>query len=378
MKLSLKWMAVIAAGAILLGGGIYRAMASREAAKAALQSQQAAQQSQATVLLADTDIARAQSLELTQTLPVSGPLKAVNSAFVKVRVPGELQDLRLREGDSVKAGQVVARVDATEYLARLRQAQLQADAAKAQVDIAKRTLNNNKALVEQGFISPTALDASLSTLAANEATYQAARAGADVARKSVEDAVLTSPISGQVSQRLVQPGERVAVDAKVLEVVDLSRLELEASLSAADSLGVRIGQSASLAIEGSATPVSAKVTRINPSATAGSRAVLVYLALGSGNNLRQGLFAQGTLATGTKQALAVPQDCVRTDKPKPYVQLMREGRVVHLPVELGVRGVAAGQDLVEVRGLDAGAEVLRGAVGGLREGTLVQRNAGKS
>ena len=378
MKLSLKWTAAIAAGAILLGGGIYRAMASREAAKAALQSQQAAQQSQATVLLADADIARAQSLELTQTLPVSGPLKAVNSAFVKVRVPGELQDLRLREGDSVKAGQVVARVDATEYLARLRQAQLQADAAKAQVDIAKRTLNNNKALVEQGFISPTALDASLSTLAANEATYQAARAGADVARKSVEDAVLTSPISGQVSQRLVQPGERVAVDAKVLEVVDLSRLELEASLSAADSLGVRIGQSASLAIEGSATPVSAKVTRINPSATAGSRAVLVYLALGSGNNLRQGLFAQGTLATGTKQALAVPQDCVRTDKPKPYVQLMREGRVVHLPVELGVRGVAAGQDMVEVRGLDAGAEVLRGAVGGLREGTLVQRNAGKS
>ena len=378
MKLSLKWMAVIAAGAILLGGGIYRAMASREAAKAALQSQQAAQQSQATVLLADADIARAQSLELMQTLPVSGPLKAVNSAFVKVRVPGELQDLRLREGDSVKAGQVVARVDATEYLARLRQAQLQADAAKAQVDIAKRTLNNNKALVEQGFISPTALDASLSTLAANEATYQAARAGADVARKSVEDAVLTSPISGQVSQRLVQPGERVAVDAKVLEVVDLSRLELEASLSAADSLGVRIGQSASLAIEGSATPVSAKVTRINPSATAGSRAVLVYLALGSGNNLRQGLFAQGTLATGAKQALAVPQDCVRTDKPKPYVQLMREGRVVHLPVDLGVRGVAAGQDLVEVRGLDAGAEVLRGAVGGLREGTLVQRNAGKS
>jgi len=181
-----------------------------------------------------------------------------------------------------------------------------------------------------------------------------------------------------VSQRLVQPGERVAVDAKVLEVVDLSRLELEASLSAADSLGVRIGQSASLAIEGSATPVSAKVTRINPSATAGSRAVLVYLALGSGNNLRQGLFAQGTLATGAKQALAVPQDCVRTDKPKPYVQLMREGRVVHLPIELGVRGVAAGQDLVEVRGLDAGAEVLRGAVGGLREGTLVQRNAGKS
>lgn len=378
MKLSLKWMAAVAAGVLLLGAGAYRTLASREAAKAALQTQQTAQQSQASVLLADTDVARAESRELVQTLPVSGPVKSSNSAFVKARVPGELQDLRLREGDAVKAGQVVARVDATEYLARLRQAQLQADAAKAQVDIAKRTLNNNKALVEQGFISPTALDASLSTLAANEATYQAARAGADVARKSVDDALLTSPISGLVSQRLAQPGERVGVDARILEIVDLSKLELEASLSAGDSLGVRIGQSASLTVEGSATPLTAKVARINPSATAGSRAVLVYLALGEGTGLRQGLFAQGTLAIGTKQALAVPLDCVRTDKPKPYVQVMREGRVLHLPVETGTRGTAAGLDMVEVRGVDAGTEVLRGAVGGLREGTLVQRSAGKS
>jgi RND family efflux transporter MFP subunit len=378
MKLSLKWVAATAIGIVLLGGGVYRALASRETANQALQSQQALQKAQATVMLSDTDVSKVQLLPLVQTLPVSGPIKAVNSAFVKARVSGELQDLAVREGDSVKAGQFIARVDVTEYQARLRQAQLQADAAKAQVDIAKRALDNNKALVDQGFISKTALDSSLSTLAANVATFQAAQAGADVARKAVDDAVLQAPIGGQIAQRLAQPGERVAVDAKVVEIVDLSRLELEASLSAADSLRVKIGQVATLLVEGSVAPVSSKVVRINPSATAASRAVLVYLSLDSGSNLRQGLFARGTLATGSSQTLAVPLDCVRSDKPKPYLQIMRGGVVVHQTIETGVQGTALGQDMIEVRGVAAETEILRGNVGGLREGTLLARSAGKT
>ena len=378
MKSSTKWIAAGLAGALLLGGGIYRALASRETANQALQSQQALQKAQATVMLSDTDIARVQMQPLVQTLALAGPLKAVNSAFVKARVSGELQGLVVREGDTVKAGQFIARVDVTEYQTRLRQAQLQADVAKAQVDIAKRALANNKALVDQGFISQTALDSSLSTLAANVATYQAAQAGADIARKTVDDAVLVAPISGQIAQRLAQPGERVGIDARIVEIVDLSRLELEASLSAADSRSVKVGQQATLTVEGSTAPVTAKVVRINPSATAGSRAVLVYLAINAGNDLRQGLFARGTLAVGSQQTLAVPVDCVRNDKPKPYVQIMRDGKVVHQTVEVGIQGAAQGQDMVEVRGIAADTEILRGNVGGLREGTLLQRSAGKS
>ena len=79
----------------------------------------------------------------------------------------------------------------------------------------------------------------------------------DVAKKAMDDTVLRAPISGVVSQRLAQPGERVAIEAKVIEIVDLSRLELEATLSAADSVQVRVGQEASLQIEGSVRPVAA-------------------------------------------------------------------------------------------------------------------------
>jgi RND family efflux transporter MFP subunit len=321
-----------------------------------------------------SDVVQVKTLEITQGLAISGPIKAANSAFVKARVAGELQGLTVREGDFVKAGQVIARVDSTEFQARVRQAQQQAESAKGQVDIAKRSFDNNRSLVELGFISKTALDSSIATLASAEASYRAAQAGADVAAKSLDDTVLRAPIAGQISQRLAQPGERVAIDARIVEIVDLSRLELEASLSAADSLIVKVGQTATLILEGASQPLKAKVVRVNPSAVAGSRAVLAYLGIENPAGLRQGLFAQGVLATGAGRSLALPLSTVRTDKPQPYVQMLKDGQVVHVTVTLGGRGDAGGTEMVGVGGIPEGAEVLAGNVGAVREGTLVKRS----
>lgn len=319
--------------------------------------------------LAPTDLVAVAPVDLNLGLPVSGTLRAVNTALVKARVAGELQGLRVREGDAVKAGQTLAQIDATEYRARLQQAQQQADAAKAQMDIAQRQLDNNKALVAQNFISQTALQTSLSNLEAANAQHRAALAAADVARKSLEDTVLTAPISGQVSQRLAQPGERLGIDARVLEIVDISRLELEASVAPAQSVQLKLGQSAQLQIEGSAQPVSARLVRINPSAQASSRSVLAYLVIDNkaGSGLRQGLFAQGRLGTGSTRVSALPLSSVRTDQATPYVQLLREGRVVHQPVELGARGTVGDEVMVGVD-LPPGTQVLRASVGLLRAG----------
>ena len=331
--------------------------------------QSAAAPSEVVAELAPTDLVAVAPLDLQLGWPVSGTLRAVNTALVKAKVAGQLQGLRVREGDAVKAGQTLAQIDTTEYRARLEQAQQQADAAKAQVDITQRQLDNNKALVAQNFISQTALQTSVSNLEAANAQYRAALAAADVARKSLDDTVLTAPISGQVSQRLAQPGERLGVDARVLEIVDISQLELEASVSAAQSVQLKLGQSAQLQIEGSAQPVNARLVRINPSAQAASRSVLAYLIIDNkaGSGLRQGLFAQGSLGTGSTRVSAVPLSSVRTDQAAPYVQLLREGRVVHQPVQLGARGTVGDEVMVGVD-LPPGTQVLRASVGLLRQG----------
>ena len=370
----LRWLLVVIVLAVL-AGGVLRVLSQRKAQQESLAAATAAK-ADVPVELASTDVAQAKMVDMSQGLAVSGSLKAVNSAVVKARASGELKGLTVREGDFVKAGQLIARIDASENQARVRQAKEQAESTSAQVDIAKRQYDNNKALVDQGFISATALDTSLANLNAAKATFRAAQAATDVATKSVDDTLLKAPISGQVSQRLAQPGERVGVDAKIIEIVDLSRLELEATLSAADSTRIQVGQNAQLQIEGSPQSVAAKVARINPSAQAGSRSVLAYLSLDTAQPgtmpLRQGLFAQGTIGTVRSSLLAVPLSSVRTDRPVPYVLTVDNGRVVYRPVELGARANINGADVVAVKGLADQAVVILGNIGSLREGTAVK------
>jgi len=374
MRRWFKW-ALAALVIAALAFGAMRVLSQRKAQQEA-DAAKLAQRAQAVVELAPTDVVRVQVRELSQGVPISGTLKAANVVVIKARVAGELQGFTLREGDVVKAGQVVARVEPTDAQARLRQSQQQAASAKAQVEIAQRTYDNNRSLVEQGFISKWSLESSSATLASAQANYQAAVAGADVTRKALEDTVLRAPITGLVSQRLAQNGERMALDGRVVEIVDLGRLELEASLSATDAMLVRPGQKAQLKIEGSAAPVSATVARVNPNVVAGSRAVLAYLTIDPLPGLRQGLFAQGSLLIGSTQAPTVALSAVRTDKPAPYVQLVSNNKVVHQQVELGARGEADGQQMVAIKGVPADAVLVSGSVGALREGTAITLTAG--
>jgi membrane fusion protein, multidrug efflux system len=368
----------VVAGVLVFAG---RAFVSRQASTAAAAAAGAASAPQGIDLSAG-DVARVSRAELSTLLSVSGSLKATQSAFVKARVAGELQSLSVREGDRVQAGQLIGKLDATEYQWRLRQAEDQAAAAKAQLDIAQRTLDNNKALVDQGFISRTALDTSINSAAGAQASLQAAKAAAELAKKAVGDSEVRAPIAGLVSQRLVQPGERVSVDARLIEIVDLSRIELEAAVAPEDVLAMRVGQTARVQIDGQAELVDAKVVRINPSALAGSRAVMAYLELVNSTSLRQGLFARADIQLTRKTALVVPTSALRFDQAKPYVLMVENGHAVQRVVATGARGDVRIdgklESAVEITdGLLVDAIVLRGTVGALRDGTRLNLATGR-
>ena len=371
MKKSTLWiLSAVALAALLAGGARW---ASQRQASSTPTAPTAAMVPSIELAISDVFTARTQTLNLG--IAVSGALKASESASVKARVAGELQELSVREGDRVQAGQVIARIEPIEYQARVRQAQQQADAAKAQVDIAQRQFDNNQALVNQGFISQTALLTSQASLNGATATHAAALAALDLANKSLADATLRSPLSGVVAQRLAQPGERVAIEARLVEVINLSQLELEAALTAEDASLVRVGMTAQLQVDGVDAPIPAKVLRINPSAQTGSRSILVYLGIKGREGLRQGQFAQGTLGTQSLQVMAVPVDSVRTDKPQPYVQVVQDGKVAHITVRTDVRSEGERQTLVAVTGVTEGTQVLSGSVGAVREGVLVKFTA---
>ncbi len=372
MKRWMKWS--IGAGLVLLIGAS-AAVVVKKRQQAALAAAPAS--TPVALELTSSDVIVVQLLPLTRTLAISGGLKAVGSAVVKAKIASEIKSLTVREGDVVKAGQVIGQLDTAEFDFRVKQAEQTALAARTQLDIARRTLTNNRALVEQGFISPTGLETSVSTEAGAQASYQAAVAATQLARKARADAVLIAPIAGIVSQRMVQPGERIGIEAKVIEIVDLSRVELEAAVAPEDVGAVQVGQVARLSVDGLAEPATARVARINPSTQAGTRAVMVYLALQPQPGLRQGLFARGSIEMQRKDALAVPVSAVRIDQARPNVLAVEAGKVVQRTVELGARGDTQrdgrSEPAVEItRGVKAGDTLLRGSAGAVRDGTVVR------
>ncbi|GAP34941.1 efflux RND transporter periplasmic adaptor subunit [Piscinibacter sakaiensis] len=372
------WIA-LGLGLPLAGWLGWRAVAARRAASGtagpgAPGAATAASAAVPTLRLGPQDVMRAARTELTRTLDVSGGLKAVRSAVVKAKVAGELLRLDVREGDSVRAGQLLGEIDPADNRSRLKQAEETAAAARAQLDVAERTLANNQALVDQNFISRTALDTSIANANAARANLRAAEAAVELARKALDDARLVAPIGGTVSQRLMQPGERAPLDARIVEIVDLSALELEAAVPPEDIVALRVGQDATVEIDGLAQPLAARVARINPSTQAGTRAVLAYLALPPTPGLRQGLFARARVALGRDSLLAVPVALVRVDAASPTLMVLAGERIEARSVTLGRRGEARfgdrTEDAVEVLGgIAEGELLLRPVAGPVRAGT---------
>ena len=316
---------------------------------------------------------------LDRVLPLTGSLMPLTEATVKAKVAGELVAVTVREGESVKRGQVLARIDLTEVTARVAAREADRAAAKAQLVWAEKNRSQQKALLEKSFISQSAFDNIQSNYDVAAARLRAAEAELVVARKSQGDAVLVAPFSGIVSLRHAQPGERVALDAKVVSIVDLSRLQLETPVPPAAIGRVRVGQAMNFRVEGfGEREFVGRIERINPAATAGSRSISVYAVIDNREGLlRGGMFAQGALTLSrVDNALAVPATAVREEIGQTFVYAIDGGLVKRKHVKVGPPDAAGRVQVLE--GLAAGDRIVRVNLGSLREGVAARVSDSKS
>jgi len=322
-----------------------------------------------------TDITTVQPRDLRQMLRLSGSLRAVNQAAVKAKVSGEVREVLVREGEAVKVGQLLIKMDTSEFQARAEQAKGSLLAAQAQLEIATKTRDNNKALLEKGFISKTAFDNAQSQFNIAHANVESARGALDVAQKLLNDTIIRAPISGLVSSRTVQPGEKVSADNRLLELIDLNKLEMEAAAPASDIMNIALGQEVQVRIEGLADPLPGKVVRINPSTQTGSRSILTYIQVDNPKGvLRSGMFGEAQLTLAKKSGvLTVPQSAVQNEAANPYVYAIENDRLVQKPIVPGLRGDDGQGGAIEIiAGLDSGAHIIRNNLGILRPGTPVR------
>ena len=337
--------------------------------------------SAATIEFAPVDLVTLAPTTLARAVPLTGSLRAADQTVVRTRVAGELRELSVREGDSVRAGQRIGRVDPTEFELRVNERDAQLAAAESQVAQARRTFENNLALRERNFISQSALDASRSNMEVAIGQRDAAAAQIALARKSVTDAELIAPMSGVIGERFAQPGEKLPADARVVSVIDLSRLEIEALVPGSEIGTVRIGQSVQLRIEGVPGEQVGQIVRIAPATSAGTRSVPVYIRLKSQNPaIRAGLFAQGRLVVEElREQIAVPLSAIRDAGARHFVYAIEQDRLVERDIILGL--VDDGTDgIVRVQvtsGLKAGDRIVINNLGRLRTGSPVRVRPGE-
>ena len=329
---------------------------------------------------AASDLVQPQTRELRLSISITGTLQPHNWTTVKAKVAGELKTMLVREGETVRPGQVLARIDTQDAQARLDEKIADLEAGRAQLALAQKNRANNLALLQQKFISQNAFDSVQSNYQVSEDKLRALEAQVALAKKALADTVVSAPQAGIVSQRHAQPGEKLPVDGKILTLVDLAEMEIEAAVPASDIPSIRVGQEVHFRVEGfGEREFHGRIDRINPATQSGSRSILVYALLpNSDGALKGGMFAKGSVTLSQiDAALVLPLSAVREESGKAYVLRIAAGRLEQRAVKLGLRNEDEGIVQI-VDGLDAHSRVVRSNLGALRPGAAAniaaQRN----
>ncbi|HEY0155953.1 MAG TPA: efflux RND transporter periplasmic adaptor subunit [Thermoanaerobaculia bacterium] len=353
--------------------------------------------------------ARVEEQMLGTTVLVNGTLDAYDRATAGAKVAGRVQSMAVDLGSRVSRGQLLARIDPTDYNIQLQQAEAALAQARVRLGLppggasdsvdpsdtppvreaaalleeAKANRARYSALHSDGVISKAELDAALSQSRVAESRYQDAleeirnrqavatqrRAEVALARQRLADTGIYAAFDGVVQQRIASVGEFLAAGAPVVELVKVNPLRFRAEVPERDAMQIRIGHTVQLAVDGSPGTVTGRVTRLSPTITERTRVLQMEADIPNPNGtLRAGSFARATVVTDTAAAaLTVPKEALVTFAGIEKVMVVAQGKTKEKPVTTGRRLGA----VVEIlHGVEAGDEVVLNPVN-LRSGQAV-------
>jgi RND family efflux transporter MFP subunit len=352
--------------------------------------------------------ARVEERQLGASVLVNGTLDAYDRATVGTKVAGRVQSLAVDLGSRVRAGQLLARIDPTDYNLRLQQAEAGLAQARVRLGLppqggsdsvdpsdtppvrearavlveARASRERYAALLKDGVISKADFDEVLSQSRVAESRYQESleeirnrqavatqrRAEVALARQQLADTALYAAFDGVVQQRIASLGEYLAAGAPVVEIVKINPLRFRAEVPERDAASIRPGQSIQLAVDGAPGDVTGRITRLSPTITERTRVLQIEADIPNNGALRAGSFARATIVTDTTATtLAIPSEALVTFAGIEKVVVVEKGKTKEKPVATGRR---AGPYIEVLSGVAAGDEVVLNP-GNMRPGQAV-------
>jgi RND family efflux transporter MFP subunit len=314
---------------------------------------------------------------LARRIEFSGPLVAPDTAVVRAKVAGVLNELPIAEGTEVRAGQLLGRIEQPDLASRLAEREAALAAARVALQQAEKTHASNERLAAQNFISGNALEVSKTAVDNARAQADQARAALDITRVAQRESAIVAPMAGIVARRHVVPGEKVTAEQQVATLVNLARLELAGSVGTHEVPALRPGLPVVVRVEGLAQPVQGTLARIAPAAEPGTRSIGVAVTLpNAGRSLRAGQYAVASVELADAQPrLTLPESALAGSMGQQHVWVIENGKLQRRGVTTGVRD-EAGHRVELLSGVARGATVLAARFDNLKDGAPAKVAAG--
>jgi RND family efflux transporter MFP subunit len=309
---------------------------------------------------------------LQRVVRVTGTIQPARQAQIASQTSGRVEDVTVRPGDRVAAGDVLVQLDVARLLLDLDLQRSTAAATEVQLTLAQGQLQRVQELVNRGVATASDLDEARTSVEQLQANVSALSDQVEAAELSLDQATVTAPFGGIVSARDVEPGQFVSMGAPVISVVDLSTVELVAQAPVSSGALIAPGQAVAVAVDGlPGRSFAGTVVRINPIATEGARTIPIYITLDNADRtLLGGMFATGEIVVAeAPDAIAVPAEAIREDRDGAHVLTIADGILERRSVTPGEswRG-----NLVQVtEGLATGDTVIAAALPELSPGDAV-------
>lgn len=326
-----------------------------------------------------------QSANLPDVFEAVGTVRADQTSVLASQMMGNIVEIRVREGDRVQRGEVLALIDATQPRASLDRAtaalsasQQQLVAAESDLALAESTLKRYQTLYERKSVSPQEFDevkarqqAALARRDMAQAEQAQAKAALLQAQSAFEYTRIRAPFDGIVTEKKADTGMLASPGTPILTVEDVVHHRLEATINESDLRYVRIGQPAPVFIDALGdVPRQGKIAEIVPAADPASRTFLLKLSLPIDNRLRSGLFGHAQFPRGERTSLLIPRSAIIERGQLRGVLVLDDNLVASL--RYVTLGKAAGEQIEVLAGLQGGEHLVAAPDGRELDGKRIE------